>query len=201
MAMKKQLQGFMGCLMITAATVMVATISARAQQSRFQIEEASIADIQNAIRAGQTTCRGVVQAYLDRAKAYNGVCTAILTKDGAPIPPATGMMRAGSLLKYPTQTVPASTVFPNLDQYTGLPLELGKMITSISDPSVQLQYGWRVGIPEAGQLNALETQDHNDPRWLSFSRTVDKALVVLRGDRLVLGRHAIGMGLEVLEKA
>ena len=110
MATKRQPKRFMGGLMITAATMMVATISAWGQQGG-QIEEASIADIQSAIRAGQTTCRGVVQAYLDRAKAYNGVCTALLTKDGAQIPPATGMMRAGSVLKYPTQTVPASTVF------------------------------------------------------------------------------------------
>ena len=89
----------------------------------FRVEEASITDIQNAIRAGQTTCKQVVQAYLDRVKAYNGVCTALLTKDGAPIPPSTGMVRAGAPIKYPTKTVAASTVFPNLDQYKGLPLE------------------------------------------------------------------------------
>ena len=45
-------------------------------QSAFKIEEASIADIQQAIKAGQTTCQQVVQAYLERAKAYNGTCTA-----------------------------------------------------------------------------------------------------------------------------
>jgi amidase len=174
MAMANQVNRFMSRFMITVAIVMVATISALAQQRRFQIEEASIADIQNAIRAGQTTCQGVVQAYLDRAKAYNGVCTSLLTRDGAPIPPATGMVRAGSPLKYPTQTVPASTVFPNLDQYTGLPLELGKMITSISDPSVQLQYGWRVGIPEAGQLNALETLNIRGERSITCKGDFDK---------------------------
>ena len=103
----------------------------------FRVEEASITDIQTAIRAGQTTCRQVVQAYLERAKAYNGVCTALLTMDGTPIPPSTGMVRAGAPIQYPTKTVAASTVFPNLDQYKGLPLDLGKMITSVSDPSVQ----------------------------------------------------------------
>ena len=174
MAMIKQLKGFVICSMITAAMVMVATFSARAQQVGFQIEEASIADIQSAIRSGQTTCQGVVQAYLDRAKAYNGVCTPLLTKEGVPISPATGMMRAGSALKYPTQTVPASTIFPNLDQYTGLPLELGKMITSISDPSVQLQYGWRVGIQEAGQLNALETLNVRGERSITCKGDFDK---------------------------
>src|SRR6185503_15014741 len=105
----------------------------------------------------------------------NGVCTALVTKDGAPIPMATGMIRAGSVLKYPTQTVPASTVLPNLDQYTGLPMELGKMMTSISDPSVQLQYGWRVGIPEAGQLNALETLNIRGERSITCKGEFDKA--------------------------
>ena len=66
-----------------------------ARSGPFQIEEATIRDIQNAIRGGRTTCQGVVQAYIERAKAYNGVCTALVTADGAPIPAATGMVRAG----------------------------------------------------------------------------------------------------------
>jgi Asp-tRNA(Asn)/Glu-tRNA(Gln) amidotransferase A subunit family amidase len=37
-----------------------------------KIEEISIAGIQAAIKSGQTTCQAVVQAYIDRAKAYNG---------------------------------------------------------------------------------------------------------------------------------
>ena len=141
----------------------------------FRIEEASISDIQSAIRSGQATCKQVVESYLERAKAYNGVCTALLTKDGAPIPSATGMVRAGAPLKYPTQTVAASTVFPNLDQYKGLPLDLGKMITSASDPTVQLQYGWRVGIPEAGQLNALETLNIRGERSITCKGDFDRA--------------------------
>jgi hypothetical protein len=60
---------------------------AQARGSGFRIEEASITGIQNAIRSGQTSCQRVVQAYLERAKAYNGPCTALLTPDGAPIPP------------------------------------------------------------------------------------------------------------------
>jgi len=80
--------------------------------------------------------------YLERAKAYNGVCTALVTMDGKAIPASTGMVRAGAPIQYPTKTVAASTVFPNLDQYKGQPLDLGKMIMSVSDPSVKLQYGW-----------------------------------------------------------
>jgi Asp-tRNA(Asn)/Glu-tRNA(Gln) amidotransferase A subunit family amidase len=146
-----------------------------AQQGKFHVEEASITDIQKGIQSGATTCVGVVKAYIARAKAYNGVCTALLTKDGAPIPPATGMMRAGKLLEYPTQTVAAETVFPHLDEYEGTPLELGRMITSVSDPTVKLQYGWRVGIPDAGQLNALETLNIRGERSTTCKGEFDKA--------------------------
>jgi hypothetical protein len=155
--------------------VLESPVFAQANGSGFKIEEASISDIQAAIRSGRTTCKQVVQAYLDRTKAYNGACTALLTMDGAPIPQATGMVRAGSPLKYPTATVKASTVFPDLDQYKGLPLELGKMITSVSDPSVQLQYGWRVGIPEVGQLNALETLNIRGERSITCKGDFDRA--------------------------
>ena len=141
----------------------------------FGVEEASITDIQNAIRAGRTSCGQVVQMYLDRAKAYNGVCTELVTKDGAPIPASTGMVRAGAPIQYPTKTVPASAVFPDLDQYVGPPLELGKMITSVSDPKVKLQYGWRVGIPEAGQLNALETLNVRGERSITCKDDFDRA--------------------------
>ena len=162
---------------ITAVWIWLAVTSPLMAQGTgtFRVEEASIAEIQGAIRAGRTTCKQVVQSYLERAKAYNGVCTALLTKDGLPISPATGMMRAGELVKYPTQTVAASTVFPDMDQYKGLPFEFGKMITSASDPSVKLQYGWRVGIPEVGQLNALETLNIRGERSITCKGDFDRA--------------------------
>lgn len=153
-----------------------AVVSACAQETgTFHVEEASIATIQQAIRSGQTTCRRVVQAYIDRAKAYNGPCTALVTADGKPIPAATGMVRAGAPIQYPTQTVKASTIFPDLDQYKGLPLELGYMAPSISDPSVQLQFGWRVGIPDAGQVNALETLNIRGERSVTCKGDFDRA--------------------------
>jgi len=123
----------------------------------FQVAEASIDDIQEAIQSGETTCVGVVQAYIDRAKAYNGVCTALVTEDGGPIAAALGAVRAGSPVTFPTATRAASTYLPNLDEYAGLPLDLGRMEATISDPSVVQQYGMVTGIPNAGQVNALET--------------------------------------------
>jgi len=130
---------------------------AQAPPPPFQIEEATIAGVHAAIRSGQTTCRAVVQAYIDRARAYNGVCTALVTGDGAAIPPAPGVVRAGKPIAFPTKTVAASTIFPDLDRYKGLPLDYGRMEPTISDPSVSQQMGMRVGIPNAGQVNALET--------------------------------------------
>ena len=161
-------------LMHVLAVVMLTPALSLAQQPKFHVEEASIQGIQHAIQTGQTSCKKVVEAYIARAKAYNGVCTALLTRDGGAIAPATGMIRAGAPLKYPTQTVAASSVFPDLDQYTGLPLEFGTTIPSVSDPTVQLQYGLRVGIPDAGQLDALETLNIRGERSITCKGEFDK---------------------------
>lgn len=139
----------------------------------FHLEEATIPGLHAAIQSGQTTCVDVIQEYIDRAKAYNGVCTALITEDGAPIPEATGAVRAGSPLKFPTQTVAASTILPDLDQYAGLPMEFGRMEPTISDPSVMQQWGMRVGIPNAGQLNALETLNIRGERSVTCKAQCD----------------------------
>jgi amidase len=173
-AAQRTLAWYLGFAIGVLMTVILAPVLLHAQQGQFHVEESSITDIQKAIQSGQTTCEDVVRAYVARARAYNGVCTALLTKDGAPIPESIGMVRAGAPIKYPTQTVAASTVFPDLDQYEGLPLELGRMITSASDPSVQLQYGWRVGIPEAGQLDALETLNIRGERSITCKGDFDR---------------------------
>ena len=139
------------------AAMLATADAAYSQQSRFHLQEATIDDVHRAIRNGQITCRGLVQLYINRAKAYNGVSDVLVTKDGAPIPPAPGVVRAGSPLKFPTQTVAISTLLPNFDQYAGLPIEFGRMELTASDPTVQQQYGMTIGIPNAGQLNALGT--------------------------------------------
>jgi amidase len=127
-----------------------------ADPSKFQVEESTIASTQAAIKSG-TTCKQVVQAYVDRARAYNGVCTALVTPDGGKIAATKGYVRAGKPLVFPTKSVKAATIFPDLDQYKGLPLDYGRMERTISDPSVFAQMGMRVGMPNAGQVNALET--------------------------------------------
>ncbi len=123
----------------------------------FQVEEATIEGMHQAIRDGRTTCRGLVQAYVDRARAYNGACTRLVTLDGAPVAPASGPIRAGEPVQFPTATVPVSSILPDFDRYGGMPLDLGRMEPTLSDPSVHAQYGMVAGVPGAGQVNALST--------------------------------------------
>ena len=158
-----------------AVTAVLLAPRPAASQSTFKIEEASIAGIQQAIKAGQTTCRQVVEAYIERARAYNGTCTALVTADGKPIAPAKGVVRAGAPITFPTQTVAVSTIFPRFSEYAGLPFELGRMEPTLSDPSVPQQWGMRVGIPNAGQLNALETLNIRGERSVTCKGDFDRA--------------------------
>jgi amidase len=148
--------------------------SLQAQRGAFRLEEATIADVQRAIQDGQLTCRGLVQAYIDRAKAYNGVSDRLVTRDGAPIPAAPGAVRAGSPLKFPTETVAISTLVPDFDQYAGPPIEFGRMEATSSDPSVQQQYGMTIGTPHSGQINALGTLNLRGERSVTCKGDRDK---------------------------
>jgi amidase len=132
-------------------------VALKNHEASFQLEEATIADLHEAIRAGKITLVEVVQRYIDRARAYNGVACLLLTEDGADIPEATGVVRAQAPLRFPSETVKASTILPDLEQYKGPPLEFGRMEPTASDRSVQQQYGMIVGKPNAGQVNAIGT--------------------------------------------
>jgi hypothetical protein len=138
---------------LLAALLFTAPVGAQ----QFELEEATIRGLHGAIQRGDTTCRQVIEGYIERARAYNGVCTALVTEDGAPIASAEGVVRAGAPLRFPTQTVPVSEVLPDFDRYEGPPIELGRMEPTISDETVLQQFGMRVGIRNAGQVNALET--------------------------------------------
>jgi len=146
---------------------------------RFHLQEATISDVHRAIQEGQITCKGLVQAYVNRAKAFNGVATQLVTLDGKPVAAAPGMVRAGAALKFPTQTIKASSVFPNLDQYIGTPIEFGRMEATASDPSVQQQFGMIMGIANVGQLAALETLNLRGERSATCKGKLDAATGVL----------------------
>jgi amidase len=159
-----------------AAFLAVGSTAALPASSSFHVEEATIPQIHAAIQSGEVTCKQIVEQYLARAKAYNnGLCTALVTADGKPIKAMTGRIVAGQPIKYPTKTVAISSVVPDLDKYKGLPIEYGRMDSTISDPSVVQQYGMRVAFTDAGQLNALETINLRGERSVTCKGKFDTA--------------------------
>jgi Asp-tRNA(Asn)/Glu-tRNA(Gln) amidotransferase A subunit family amidase len=115
--------------------------------SQFHLLEATISDVHRGIREGQLTCRALVQAYINRAKAYNGTCNQLVTEDMAPkFLPDYGEYAAA---------VAATASLPPGDPRKTPPIEFGRMEPTSSDPSVQQQFGMTVGIPNAGQVRAL----------------------------------------------
>jgi Asp-tRNA(Asn)/Glu-tRNA(Gln) amidotransferase A subunit family amidase len=143
-------------------------------KSKFRLEEASIAELHDAIRTGETTCRKVVEHYLARIRTFNGVSSMLVTPDGAPVPDVPGVVRGMAPLKFPTQTVKASDILPDLDRYEGVPLEFGRMAPTASDPEVHQQYGMIVGIPNAGQVNALATLNIRGERSVTCKGDFDR---------------------------
>jgi len=145
-----------------------------AQKQPFRLDEATIDELHAAIKSGRTTCVAVVQHYIDRVRAYNGVASLLVTEDGLPVPEARGAVRALAPLRFPTETVKASTVLPDLHKYKGPALEFGRMEATASDPSVQQQYGMIVGKPQAGQVNALATLNIRGERSVTCRGDFDR---------------------------
>src|SRR5499433_645675 len=143
-------------------------------QASFRLEEATIDDLHDAIRAGRTTCVDVVRHYLARVRAFNGVASLLVTEDGAPVQPASGTVRGGAPLAFPIETVAAPSFIPDLDKYKGPPLEYGRMEPTASDPSVQQQYGMIVGVPGGTQLNALATLNIRGERSVTCRGEFDR---------------------------
>jgi hypothetical protein len=147
---------------------------AEAKTQAFRLEEATIDDLHAAILSGAITVAEVVQRYLARVRAYNGVASMLVTQDGAPVAEAPGVTRADKALKFPTQTVKAATILPDLDNYIGPPLEFGRMEATAPNPKVQQQFGMIVGVPNAGQLNALGTLNLRGERSVTCWGEFDK---------------------------
>ncbi|MES2825312.1 MAG: amidase family protein [Pseudomonadota bacterium] len=164
-------------IVVQALFLLVATLCTFAAQAKegFHLEEATIDSIQNGIRSGEVTCKQVVEGYINRARAYNGFCTQLVTADGAKIPEASGAVRAGVVTKFPTQTMSMSKWMPDFSKYKGLSPDFGRMEPTMSDPSVQQQFGMVVGIPNAKQVNALETLNLRGERSVSCAKECDAA--------------------------
>jgi amidase len=140
----------------------------------FELEEATIAELHEAIRSGSITVVQVVEHYIARARAYNGVASMLVTVDGASVDPVPGTTRATQPIVFPTDTVAASTIYPDLDRYVGPPLEFGRMEPTASDPSAYQQYGMIVGIADAGQVNALATLNIRGERSVTCRGDFDR---------------------------
>jgi Asp-tRNA(Asn)/Glu-tRNA(Gln) amidotransferase A subunit family amidase len=117
------------------------------QPFQFHLLEATIADVHRGIQDGQLTCRALVQAYVNRARAYNGTCNQLVTEDMAPkfLP---------NYAEY-AAAVAATASLPPGDPRKTPPIEFGRMEPTASDPAVQQQFGMSVGIPGAGQVRAI----------------------------------------------
>jgi Asp-tRNA(Asn)/Glu-tRNA(Gln) amidotransferase A subunit family amidase len=145
-----------------------------AQNKPFRLDEATIAELHAAIQSGRTTCVAVVQHNIDRVCAYNGVASLLVTEDGGPVPESSGAVRATTPLRFPAQTIKASTVLPDLHKYKGPALEYGRMETTASDSEVQQQFGMIVGRPNAGQVNALATLNIRGERSVTCRGDFDR---------------------------
>ncbi|HEV3057215.1 MAG TPA: amidase [Vicinamibacterales bacterium] len=144
-------------------------------KTTFHLEEATIADVHRAIQQGETSCTAIVRAYIDRARAYNGTCTQLVTRDGAPVTAGAGAVRAGVAASFPSSTTAVGSVLPRFGEYAGPPIDFGRMEATRSDPSVQQQYGMVVGVPGARQINALSTLNIRGERSVSCKAQCDAA--------------------------
>ena len=158
------------CVLVSAALLARETL---AQADAFELEEASIAEIHDAIRSGATTCADVVQGYIERARAYNGVCTALVTADGAPVPAAAGPSARARRSSSPPTRSRSPTSCRVSPSYKGDAPEFGRMEPTASDPTVMQQYGMVSGIPNAGQVNALETLNIRGERSVTCKGAFD----------------------------
>ena len=113
----------------------------RSREKPFRLEEATIDELHAAITAGETTCVGIVRHYLARVRAFNGTSNLLVTKDGEAVADTKGALRGGAPLHFPTETVKASALLPDLDKYKGPPLEFGRMESTASDPDLVQQFG------------------------------------------------------------
>ncbi len=68
--MERTGRSWLVALTLACSAVIAPGIAAAA--GKFHLEEATIADIHDAIKSGEITCKGLVQAYIARTKAYNG---------------------------------------------------------------------------------------------------------------------------------
>ena len=155
----------------------VVTVAAAAQPTPpFAIEEATIDDLHRAIRDGRTTCEGVIRAYVERARAYNGVVHAAgHAKTARPIAARTGAVRAGAPLSFPARTpcrvsdiLPRSRPIHRACRSSSAAWSRRRPIRRCSSSTA-----WSSASPNAGQVNALSTLNLRGERSVTCKATCD----------------------------
>ena len=84
----------------------------------FRVEEATIAQLHEAILAGTTSCLAVVDQYLARGQAFNGPSSLLVTQNGKTLDDGqatTGATRGTQPPKLPTTNVAAACWLPELE--------------------------------------------------------------------------------------
>ena len=93
-----------------------------------------------------------MQAYINRIRAYDGACVELAN---------------------PNDGTDPKNFFPNINQYTGTPLQPGSMQATISDPSKLQMYGYIRGKKNAGQLRSLNTVNIRGERSVTCKAACD----------------------------
>jgi hypothetical protein len=141
---------------VKTVVVLAAAFCALEAQAQFQLQEATIDDIHKGIRSGETTCKQVIEGYVARAKAYNGICSMPVTADGAEAHQGAGGRARRRADQVSDRVGGDRQGRPRVRHTPAIRPDYGRMEPTASDPSVYQQYGMVVGIPNAGQVNALE---------------------------------------------
>ena len=165
--------GSLACASGAPSRSSASSAASTTSSAAFAIEEATIDGIHAAIRSGADDVSGH-RPGLHRSRA--GLQRRLHEPgDGRwrRRPAGDRGIARGRAADVPDEDGKASTIFPDLDQYRGLPLDYGRMEPTISDPSVAAQMGMRVGIPNAGQLNALETLNIRGERSVTCKGAFD----------------------------
>jgi amidase len=153
---------------ITGAMVLCSLVLTQniASAQTFHLQEATIADIHAAIRSGQITCQQLIQLYVNRARAYNGPGTQIVTEKNAPeIFPNYEEFKAA---------VAATKDLPWGDPKKTVPIEFGRMEPTATDPTVMQQYGMIVGVPNSPKTSSLATINIRGERSITCKGDRDK---------------------------
>ncbi len=148
--MQRRIRRLLAVLVLGAATAAPAGQTER-RASGFQIEEATIDRIQEAIRKKQVTTRGVVEAYLRRIKAYNGTC---VNQPQGILGPITTIPHAGQI-----NALSTLNLRPAARAQWGFDARKARTLTNAADDAPNMP-------------DALETADREDREFARTGRLV-----------------------------